>query len=115
MLAWKYPAAELAQIPVPNALVPVAQAVDAVDVHELPAGQGEHSALPARTEKRVGGAQVVDAISALAQAVPAAQFTQESLSAEVCVPWGHIIVSAVVVGHLYPLGHVVQAVCPGRL
>ena len=36
----KYPAAEVAQVPVPKADDPVAQAVVAEDVHEEPAGQG---------------------------------------------------------------------------
>ena len=58
MFGWKKPAALFTQTPVPNALVPVAHAVEAVLVHDYPAGQEKHSALPDVLENNVGAAHV---------------------------------------------------------
>lgn len=55
-------------------------------MHELPAGHGVHSALPAVGEKNVGALQVVDETSGAEHAVPAAHVVQLNLSADGTLP-----------------------------
>lgn len=56
--------------------MPLVQAVEAVEVQELPEGQGKHSAAPALGWNWVGAVQVVAVLAGFPQAVPAAQVVQ---------------------------------------